>query len=193
MDIKSGTNAKDLKIRVRYFTMLNLKILKESLGISSYDLLIQDMIKTVNNSKILNDISNNQLTEILSKHINKNLKSTDSILKRLSAYEMNYFTSIIDEIKMLSKQEKETFKLLEKINNNLSTKVERENEEENFFENYHYKELEKSHDFLSQKNEILNSKLNFLLNKVSKNDGVFSKGFTIKLDESDLDFLKEEK
>lgn len=193
MDIKSGTNANDLKIRVRYFTMLNLKILKESLGISSYDLLIQDMIKTVNNSKILNDISNNQLTEILSKHINKNLKSTDSILKRLSAYEMNYFTSIIDEIKMLSKQEKETFKLLEKTNNNLSTKVERENEEENFFENYHYKELEKSHDFLSQKNEILNSKVNFLLNKVSKNDGVFSKGFTIKLDESDLDFLKTEK
>lgn len=193
MDIKSGTNAKDLKIRVRYFTMLNLKILKESLGISSYDLLIQDMIKTVNNSKILNDISNNQLTEILSKHINKNLKSTDSILKRLSAYEMHYFTSIIDEIKMLSKQEKETFKLLEKINNNLSTKVERENKEENIFQNYRYKELEKSHDFLSQKNEILNSKLNFLLNKVSKNDGVFSKGFTIKLDESDLDFLKTEK
>lgn len=193
MDIKGGTNAKDLKIRVRYLTMLNLKILKESLGISSYDLLIQDMIKIVNNSKILNDISNNQLTEILSKHINKNLKSTDSILKRLSAYEMNYFTSIIDEIKMVSKQENETFKLLEKINNNLSTKVERENEEENIFQNYRYKELEKSHDFLSQKNEILNSKLNFLLNKVSKNDGVFSKGFTIKLDESDLDFLKTEK
>lgn len=173
------------QIQINRTTLYSLKHLKGTLNISTYDEVIEALVRQFYSGEKVEKISNENLLSTIEKNDRKSLKRIESLHTRIGYFEKDYFLKIQD-----------IFDVIYEIQTDRKTKSNiSKNDDKNSssFDEPSYRrkieDLEKSHEELESINEELFKKINLIRNNISKKTGVFSSGYEASFSEEEFKFI----
>lgn len=175
------------QLQIRKDVINNLKGLKITLGLTTYNDVIEELIRLSYLKENTKGISNKDLLETLGKGQKHLTKRLEALHTRIGYYEKDYFLKIqdiydaVDNIKLSSNEvsKKEKNENVISIGSNLvDEKIYKKQIED----------LKESHSEIENVNQKLNHKVNLLENKFVKKSGVFAQGYECIL--TDEEYLK---
>lgn len=173
------------QIQVKSETLESLKILKRSLNISTYDEVIEALVRQSYSGEKSEKISNEELLNVVEKNDRKSLKRIEALHTRIGYFEKDYFLKIdhiYDEVSKRSAQ-----------NVSVPSVSSIEEKKNVLFDENSYRQkiedLEQSHEELENVNEKLFKKINLIKNNISKKTGVFASGYDLGLSEEEFNFF----
>ena len=158
----------DKRILLKPATLEALKILKSKYAVTSYDVLISQLIENSMSTEKMEKMTHTILFDELKKLLDRNLKRIEASHTRLGFFEKNYFLNINDLASEISK--------INIDSSNSKTEQKISENETNIIDENSYKNLQK---------------LNLLKSKAIKTDDVFNTTYIINLNEADYNKIFE--
>lgn len=175
-------------IQIKKEIINNLKGLKISLGVKTYNDVLEELIRLSYVKENTGGISNKDLLENLGKGQKALTRRLEALHTRIGYFEKDYFLKIIDIVDAVEKANVDKKHGIDHSKIPDST-VEKTTASADLQLRKQFEDLEESHLEMENINERLNKKINTLRNKIVKKSGVFASGYELSLTDEEYNLL----